>query len=1016
FDAISNSTINISIDYSEPAFTLNPITKEYTNVMTLLVASPSGNTIWTSPAVMNQTSFPYTTKSLSYENGLLQFIDGNEGVGKVLTSDASGYATWQDVGSLGAGWSLTGNSDTIDGLNFIGTTDKTPLNFKINNERAGRIDFLDNTFFGHYAGNNYGGNIGGINIELNKSGSGYHSDTTTITIDPPPAGGTPATATLDISPNVAVNEIQTITPDGSSIPDGGNYRLFFNGETTTLLNYDADASTIQSALEALFTIGTGNVSVTGNITTWINVEFIGALAHEGAPSTISVDSVNLTSGGGHLFMNPYVNTTQYASIGGQITKIIMTDPGSGYDSIPSVTISDPNQDLDGAPVKFTVTLLESTGIGGGNTAFGKNSLYSNTMGKNSVAMGNDALYSNTGGAGNVAIGSSALYSNTKANFNTAIGDNALYSNVSGEQNTALGYRSLYSNKSGLNNTAIGAGADVSFDGLTNATAIGHNAKVGASNSLVLGGTGVDAVNVGIGMTTPTARLDLPAGTTVAGTVPLKFTSGTNLTAPEAGAMEWDGTNLFITQTSGPTRKTIAYTSDIATPAITVVNTSNLYSTAFAGTGGGTGVTYSNFLGDGAGNNAMNVSNSNFFGASAGASTIFVNGSSNSNFFGYVAGYIATGASDSNFFGNMSGYEAGGAASSNFFGPGSGYLAFNATYSNFFGAQAGSQSNGAYSNFLGVDSGAHATSASNSNFLGAYAGYYAATASNSIFIGQNAGDHDVVDNTSNSDDFSILIGKSTGTGGFKNSIAIGGSATNTAVNQLMIGSTTRPINTTVWKMTTGDATLNSTGIITTSDERLKQNIIDLPNDTLSKLINVKTVNFNWLKGDTDKLNIGFIAQDLEQYFPELVYEGADGYKGVNYANMTPVIVEAVRELNLKIEDLVNIDTPLVDENNQETFVGKFFDRMIAWFGNAENGIQSLFVKEVHTEKICVKKSDGTEFCANGDELENMVNENSNTITSGGSSSESGGATPPADPTCSDRIQNQDETGVDTGGVC
>ncbi len=62
--------------------------------------------------------------------------------------------------------------------------------------------------------------------------------------------------------------------------------------------------------------------------------------------------------------------------------------------------------------------------------------------------------------------------------------------------------------------------------------------------------------MGIGVT-PTAVLHLKAGTASANTAPLKLTAGTNLTTPEAGAVEWDGTNLYITQ-SGGTRKTIAY--------------------------------------------------------------------------------------------------------------------------------------------------------------------------------------------------------------------------------------------------------------------------------------------------------------------------------------------------------------------------------------------------------------------------------------------------------------------------
>jgi hypothetical protein len=69
-------------------------------------------------------------------------------------------------------------------------------------------------------------------------------------------------------------------------------------------------------------------------------------------------------------------------------------------------------------------------------------------------------------------------------------------------------------------------------------------------------------SLGIGTAGPTAYLHLKAGTNVASTAPLKFTSGTNLGTAEAGAVEWNGTNLFITQTAGPTRKTIAYTTDI----------------------------------------------------------------------------------------------------------------------------------------------------------------------------------------------------------------------------------------------------------------------------------------------------------------------------------------------------------------------------------------------------------------------------------------------------------------------
>ena len=70
------------------------------------------------------------------------------------------------------------------------------------------------------------------------------------------------------------------------------------------------------------------------------------------------------------------------------------------------------------------------------------------------------------------------------------------------------------------------------------------------NALVIDVNG----NLGLNMTTPTARLHLPQGTATASTAPLKFTSGTNLTTTEAGAMEFNGTNLFFSPST--TRHTV----------------------------------------------------------------------------------------------------------------------------------------------------------------------------------------------------------------------------------------------------------------------------------------------------------------------------------------------------------------------------------------------------------------------------------------------------------------------------
>lgn len=75
---------------------------------------------------------------------------------------------------------------------------------------------------------------------------------------------------------------------------------------------------------------------------------------------------------------------------------------------------------------------------------------------------------------------------------------------------------------------------------------------------------LDTKKLAIAGGTMTGQLVAAAGTTTL--APLKFATGTNLTTAVAGSVEWDGTSLFVTQVTGPTRQTIAYTSSLSTYA------------------------------------------------------------------------------------------------------------------------------------------------------------------------------------------------------------------------------------------------------------------------------------------------------------------------------------------------------------------------------------------------------------------------------------------------------------------
>ena len=137
-------------------------------------------------------------------------------------------------------------------------------------------------------------------------------------------------------------------------------------------------------------------------------------------------------------------------------------------------------------------------------------------GNNNTASGTSALGSNAIGNDNTANGLAALYLNTTGSANSASGYQALFQNSGGHNNTANGSFALFNNTLGSFNTAFGYSANVASGSLQNATAIGARSQVNCSNCLVLGSVnGVNGatsnVNVGIGTTSPAARLDVAGG-------------------------------------------------------------------------------------------------------------------------------------------------------------------------------------------------------------------------------------------------------------------------------------------------------------------------------------------------------------------------------------------------------------------------------------------------------------------------------------------------------------------------
>ena len=97
------------------------------------------------------------------------------------------------------------------------------------------------------------------------------------------------------------------------------------------------------------------------------------------------------------------------------------------------------------------------------------------------------------------------------------------------------------------------------------------------------------------------------------------------------------------------------------------------------------------------------------------------------------------------------------------------------------------------------------------------------------------------------------------------------------------------------------TFTATGdVIAYSDKRLKENIKPIDN-ALEKITKLEGVSYNRIDIDDKSNKVGFIAQDVKKILPEVVSDD-EKYLGVNYGNITAVLVEAIKEQQKQIVSL------------------------------------------------------------------------------------------------------------------
>jgi hypothetical protein len=93
---------------------------------------------------------------------------------------------------------------------------------------------------------------------------------------------------------------------------------------------------------------------------------------------------------------------------------------------------------------------------------------------------------------------------------------------------------------------------------------------------------------------------------------------------------------------------------------------------------------------------------------------------------------------------------------------------------------------------------------------------------------------------------------------------------------------------------------------TSDKELKENFVRISN-ALKKVESISGYEFDWKlehkhEHGFEGHDVGVMAQEIESVLPEVVSTKFNGYKGVKYEKIVPLLIEAIKELSAQIEEL------------------------------------------------------------------------------------------------------------------
>ena len=429
--------------------------------------------------------------------GTMQFVDGNESTGYVLTSDATGNATWTDPNTLittSSDWTTTGNTGTNPTTNFIGTTDAQDFSIRTNNTEKVRITTkgqiettqLQSVWIGENTGNavttgSSNTAVGTDAFTLNTTGNnniaiGYNSLNANTSGDNNVGIGYQALASNTTQNNNNALGYRALASNTVGFGNSAFGYLALESNTTADRNIAFGNQALRTQTSDGFdNVALGYFTLTNNTSGDYNVA-VGSqalLANTASNYNVAVGSNALASttvNGQNVAVGHEVLTTNTAPF----------NTGVGYRALATNTTGQYNVGIGHSALDVNTT-------GSGNTALGYNAA-SNSNNTGTTAIGYNALAIGTG-TQNVSIGYQAMQNSTTAVQNTVVGFQAMSGATStGGRNTAIGRTSMFSNTSGLDNTAVGGLSLYSNTTGTDNTALGlaalYDLTIGNGNTVV----------------------------------------------------------------------------------------------------------------------------------------------------------------------------------------------------------------------------------------------------------------------------------------------------------------------------------------------------------------------------------------------------------------------------------------------------------------------------------------------------------------------------------------------------